>query len=146
MLLSAGCANDKKSITLSSTESEFVSFSTAAREISWCRDILQELGFEQKGATILQCDNSGASDWSEGEKSGYFRKTKYLDMRHLYVRGLVSDGIVKMERVSTKDQLSDCLTKPLPAPAIQISNDRFNLKERKILENYIHNDGREDEM
>lgn len=68
-----------------------------------------------------------------------------MDIRHLYVRGLVSDEKVEIELVFTKDQLSDRLTKPLPAPAIQISNDRFNLKERIIFDNNYLNTGQEGE-
>ncbi len=44
-------------------------------------------------------------------------KAKHIDVKYHYVRKLVKDGVIVFKYVSTKDQVADGLTKPLPREA-----------------------------
>ena len=48
------------SVSLSSTESEYVVLADAAREITWLQNLLEGLGYEQHTPTKLYGDNNGA--------------------------------------------------------------------------------------
>lgn len=40
-------------------------------------------------------------------------RTKHIDVKFHFVRGLVADGVIQLEHCNTEDQLADVLTKPL---------------------------------
>lgn len=42
-------------------------------------------------------------------------RTKHIDIRHYFIRGLVEDKIVTLEHVTTEKQLADVFTKALDA-------------------------------
>ena len=43
----------------------------------------------------------------------YYSKSKHIDVKHYFIRQKVEDGTINTERVSTKDNLVDVLTKAL---------------------------------
>jgi transposase InsO family protein len=106
-------------VALSSTEAEYVSMSVAAQEAVFLRAILKELGFEQQKSTVLLQDNQGAICLSKNP--GNHKRTKHIDIRHHYIRDLVSDGIIIPQYVSTEFMEADVLTKNLG----RIKMDRF---------------------
>lgn len=40
-------------------------------------------------------------------------RTKHIDVRFHFIRGLVGDGVISMHHCRTEDQLADRFTKPL---------------------------------
>ena len=60
---------------------------------------------------VLQCDNSGAVELSRDRKSCH--RSRHVDRRYFKVRELAFEGVLRVEHVSTKDNVADVLTKPL---------------------------------
>jgi len=81
----------------------------AAKEALWLRIFLQELGFEE-GPLLIRGDNQGALKLAESEEN--HRRTKHIDIRFRFLRD-VENGSLKLEYVSTDDNVADALTKPL---------------------------------
>lgn len=100
-------------VALSSAEAEYMAITSAAKEIMFCRSILEELGFTDQvcGSTTLYSDNIGAIELSR--KNGFSARTKHIDVRHHYIRALVEKELIKLDYVSTKDMLADVMTKGL---------------------------------
>lgn len=117
----------QKVVALSTTEAEYMACADAARHISWIRSFLFDIFCLPPGPTTLCVDNTSAiaNATSEGIKS----RSKHIDRRHHFIKELVEDGRVEIQRVSTDEMLADHLTKPLSAQGIQhaltINNVRF---------------------
>ena len=99
-------------VALSSCEAEYLASTNAACQIMWMRQLLQELGYSQPGATILYCDNNGAIA-SSHDPHGHTRM-KHIDIRVHFIRNCVNDGLIDVQRVSGKKNPADVFTKSLP--------------------------------
>ena len=113
-------------IALSSAEAEFVAASTLVQEITYCRKLLEALGFPQPFATSVAEDNATAISWSEGSVGGSDR-AKHIDLREHYVHDAVAQGVLKLIKVSTEDNLADLLTKPLPKERFLVLRKRLKI-------------------
>jgi hypothetical protein len=94
-----------------STETEYVAMYEAATEIVFLRNLLSELGFSQKGPTVLYEDNESAIHMVNGR--GSFHKSKHVNVKFHYTRDLVKKGIVDIVYCPTKKMRADVLTKGL---------------------------------
>ncbi|GMF23419.1 unnamed protein product [Phytophthora fragariaefolia] len=54
------CSTFQKTVTLSSTEAEYMALSNCAEDCVWMRRLLKDIGAEQVGATVIYEDNQGA--------------------------------------------------------------------------------------
>ncbi len=100
----------KQSITAdSSTVAEYIAAHLAAKQIMWARNFLSELGFPQKGPTILYEDNKSTISLIENDGNG--SKTKHIDLRYQFIREQCRLGRIKMIHKGTENMTSDMLTK-----------------------------------
>ncbi|XRB16665.1 retrovirus-related Pol polyprotein [Pseudoscourfieldia marina] len=65
----------------------------------------------QEGPTIIYTDSTGAEALVDHPTS--HRRTKHIEIRREFIKYHIEHETVKIERVSTKDQLADIMTKPL---------------------------------
>ena len=107
----------QSTITLSTTEAEYVAISEASREAIWPRHLYGELGFAQKQATLLLGDNDGSIAMAKNPQ--FHRRTKHIELRWHWVRNLVQDGLLDLKNCRNPDQTADVLTKALPKPKHQ---------------------------
>lgn len=97
-------------VTLSSTEAEYVSGCTAAKELSPIVSTLKELGIQQSKPLLL-IDNTSTIKISQ---DCYLKqRTKHIDVRARYLSEKVQQDEIEVKHVPTEAQLSDILTKPL---------------------------------
>jgi hypothetical protein len=104
---------------LSTTESEYISLSTALREAIPMIDFLEELTtagfkFNIDHPTIF-CkafeDNEGALEMARSPK---FRpRTKHINVKYHHFHDCIESGKIIMAAIDTKEQQADILTKPL---------------------------------
>ncbi|XRB12275.1 RNA-dependent DNA polymerase [Pseudoscourfieldia marina] len=83
----------------------------AIKEAIYIRRLLESLGAAQEGPTIIYTDSTGAEALVDHPTS--HRRTKHIEIRREFIKFHIGHETVKIERVSTKDQLGDILTKPL---------------------------------
>ena len=112
-------------IALSSAEAEYVAASALVQEIVYCRKLLAALGFGQDTLTSVCEDNATAISWSEGAVGGSDR-AKHIDLRQHYVHDAVSQGVLKLVKVPSEENLADLFTKPLP-------KDRFLVLRKRLM-------------
>ncbi|KAL7284900.1 hypothetical protein ACG7TL_002214 [Trametes sanguinea] len=96
-------------VSLSSTEAEYLAASDTCRQIAWLRTFGTELGDDMLRPTPLCLDNQGSIFL--GVNPVVERRTKHIDIRHHYIREQIELGKVEVFFVATKDQLADPLTK-----------------------------------
>ena len=113
-------------ITLSTTEAEYVALSTALRDVIYIMQLTNELqshGFfvPSKGAPKVTYrvfeDNAGATELANNPKLR--PRTKHIAIPYHHFRQHVSAGTIKIDPISTKHQIADIFTKPLPREAFQ---------------------------
>ena len=109
------CTKKQATVALSSTEAEYMAIGEIAKEVMWLRMILEEMNVKVKRPTIIYVDNQSAKKISENDTE--HDRTKHIDVRHYFNRDLIANGEVKLEWISTHNQLADIFTKPLGVPA-----------------------------
>lgn len=91
-------------IARSSTEAEYKGLADVSAKVTWIVSLLRELGL-----------HSGRP------------MTKHVEIDNHFVREKVALGDFVVIFVSTKDQLADIFTKPLPGPRFQAQRDKLNV-------------------
>jgi hypothetical protein len=100
----------------SSSEAEYMSATSAANNVVWFRQFLQELGFKQEITTIYE-DNEACIKLSKNPQD--HSRTKHIQVRYHTIRQYVEDGIIQLIYIPTKSQLADLLTKCLPGSTLR---------------------------
>ena len=98
-------------VAISSAEAEYLAAGAAVQEILWLRTLLKEMGFEQPGGTILQCDNKPAIAIASDDR--HHPRTKHIDLKHHFIRDHVRAGRIVIRWIGTANQEADILTKAL---------------------------------
>jgi hypothetical protein len=115
-------------VSLSTTEAEYVAGLDAGKEIKWIRNLLSELGYGVTGASPLLMDNQSAIQVAKNPE--HHGRMKHLDLAHYWLRDEVTKGTIRVEYVPTQDQLADILTKALPRPAVEKLRSLMGLRGR----------------
>jgi hypothetical protein len=112
-------------VTTSSTEAEYVGYSSAAKEAAWIRGILGELEIPVTSVP-LHVDNESAI--SMAKNNVYRPRTKHIDVRYHYIRQEVHEGRIKLSYLPSEEMPADGLTKPLQRILFQRFLSKLNLK------------------
>jgi hypothetical protein len=102
----------QRTVARSSTEAEYRAVATTTAEIMWISNLLSELHVPLVKPPLLLCDNVGATYLCSNPV--LHSKMKHISLDYHFVREQVRDGKLQVSHVSTKDQIADLLTKPLP--------------------------------
>jgi hypothetical protein len=91
----------------------------------WVEAILRELGVKLREKPRLWCDNLGATFLSANPV--FHARTKHIENDYHFVRERVADNRLDITFISTKDQIADGFTKPLPVKPLQEFKRNLNL-------------------
>lgn len=91
---------------------EYRAVAYTAAEMKWVCSLLTELGITLAQPPVVFCDNVGATYLSANPV--FHSRMKHLAFDFHFVRENVQTGALHVTHVSTRDQLADALTKPLP--------------------------------
>ncbi|KAH9783052.1 Integrase catalytic domain-containing protein [Citrus sinensis] len=98
----------QSTITLSTTEVEYVAATEAVKEAIWLKGLLGDLRVIQENIAVF-CDNQSAIFLAKNQT--YHARTKHIDVKYHYVREIIKSGEVLLKKIDTKDNPSDMLTK-----------------------------------
>jgi len=102
----------QRTVARSSTEAEYKALADGTAEILWIRSLLAELWISTSSMTMLWCDNLGATFLSANPV--FHARTKHVEVDYHFIRDRVAKREIQVRFISSKDQLADVLTKPLP--------------------------------
>nr|GEY11072.1 retrovirus-related Pol polyprotein from transposon TNT 1-94 [Tanacetum cinerariifolium] len=108
--LTSWFSKKQTALAISTTEAEYVSAGKACQQALWIKQALVDYGISLDDILIM-CDNKGAIDLSKNLVQ--HSRTKHIEIRHHFHRDNVKKGNVSIEKVSSKDNVADILTKPL---------------------------------
>ena len=98
-------------VALSSTESEYVALSEAAREVQWTRHFLEELDIMSDEPTTIFEDNQGTIAFASSQKA--LRRMKHIDVKYHFVKKLIEERTIRLEYRRTTEMIVDIFTKSL---------------------------------
>ncbi|GKC76871.1 retrovirus-related pol polyprotein from transposon TNT 1-94 [Tanacetum coccineum] len=115
----------QKSIAISTTEVEYIAMSGCCAQILWMRSQLTDYGFAFNKIP-LYCDNRSAISLCCNNVQ--HSRSKYIDIRHHFIREQVENGVVELYFVMTDYQLADIFTKVLPGERFEFLLPRLGMK------------------
>jgi hypothetical protein len=99
----------------STTEAELISVVSCAQDVSFCRKLVDELGFKQTKPTWE--DNNGCLSLAKSDH--YKDRSKHFEIRFRFINDYIDRGFLELRRVDSKDQLADLGTVPRPWSQLQ---------------------------
>ena len=102
-------ARFQETITLSSTEAEFIGAIEAGKYILYLRSILHDIGITQHEATILYEDNQGSLQMVQAQQPT--KRTRHIDIKHFVLQDWCEQDLMTIKRINTTDNSSDIMTK-----------------------------------
>ena len=108
-------------VTLSTTEAEYMALTAAAKEGIWLRGLVSSLGLHHDQA-IVYCDSLSAICLAKDQV--HHERTKHIDVRYHFLR---DESRIKVKKVGTADNPADMFTKPVPHSKFQHCLDLLNV-------------------
>ena len=98
-------------IVKSTMESEFIALDKAREEAEWLRQFLKDIPIWPKPVPTIciYCDSQSAIGRAQNDM--YNDKSRHIRHRHNTVRQLLSNEIISIDYIKSKDNLADLLTK-----------------------------------
>jgi len=97
-------------VACSTTEAEIIAFSEGCKDLIYVHRLLSPFADIEMPMTVHEDNLSTIDVLSNAVNNG---RTKHIDVRHFWVRELVSKGVIKMRHIDTDKNIADFLTKPL---------------------------------
>lgn len=98
-------------VALSSAEAEYVVACEVGKEVVWLGKLLTYLFKKSLGPTVINCDDQSCIKMS-GDPV-FHSRMKHINNKFHFIRNMVQDGIVKLECLSTNEQVANILTKAI---------------------------------
>lgn len=100
----------QSSVSLSSTEAEYISLCEACQEIQWIKKLLEDFKENIDDVTIYE-DNQSTLKLLDNECAK--NKSKHIAVKFYFIRDLKKSGEIKFVYCPTTNMIADIMTKPL---------------------------------
>ena len=121
----------QKSIALSLAEAEYMAASQASCEAVWLRKMMVGLFGQRLRPTMIYCDNLSCIKLTENLV--FHDRSKHIEIRYHFIRDCVQRGVVKLEYVTTDEQVADILMKSLPRGKHVFFRDKMGVVKNTFL-------------
>lgn len=101
----------QKTVSLSSAEAEYRAMTGACCELTWLKQLLENLGVSLQEPALLHCDNKAALHIAANLV--FHERTRHIEMDYHYIRDKIQDGSIVTRFVNSAYQVADVLTKAL---------------------------------
>jgi hypothetical protein len=99
------------SISLSTTEDEYIAAATCCTQLFWMIQTLAYLEVNYTAPIPIHCDNTSAI--SVSKNLVFHSKNKNIPIKYHFLREQVTNSVVSLHYIPSKDQIVDIFTKPL---------------------------------
>ncbi len=136
------CSKKQPTMALSSSEAEYIALTLAAKEVTWLRLLLTELGLLQpdqhhalikvtehntsanaiennldigcrRGEIVIPLKSDNQGSIALAHNPVFHPRTKYIDIQHHYIRDEVVSKRIELSYVATDQMIADGLTMAL---------------------------------
>ena len=91
----------------SSAESELMALDACVRQMQHLRWLMESLNAPARGPSVINMDSSSALGMAENPIQN--RRNRHIHARYFYVRDLINDKVVRLNKVDTDDNRADLL-------------------------------------
>jgi hypothetical protein len=114
----------QKIVALSTTKAEYVAVTEASKEMIWLQSLLAELGFRQ-AKNVLHSDSQSAIHLAKN--STFHSRTKHIGLRYHFVRSLLDDEVLTLEKIQGSKNPADMLTKVVTIEKLELCSASVGL-------------------
>jgi hypothetical protein len=104
-------SKNQGSISLSTTKDEYIVATTCYTHVLWMIQTLAYLEVKYTAPIPIHCDNTSAISVSKNPI--FHSKTKHIPIKYHFLREHVTNTVVSLHYIPSKDQIADIFTKPL---------------------------------
>ncbi|KAK3027346.1 hypothetical protein RJ639_041587 [Escallonia herrerae] len=116
---------DSQIAALSTIDAEYVATIEASKEIIWLQRLLTELGYGQVDCK-LWTDSQSAIHLAKN--SAFHSRTKHIQLRYHFLRSLLEDGQLNLEKIEGNKNPADMLTKVVDSQKLSLCSTLINLR------------------
>ncbi|KAE8665697.1 Esterase/lipase/thioesterase family protein isoform 2 [Hibiscus syriacus] len=99
-------------VATSTKEAEYVAATQASKEAIWLTMLLEELGHNQEYVSLF-CDSQSALHLVRNPT--FHSRTKHIRVQYHFIREKVEEGTVDMQKIHSKDNITDFMTNAINA-------------------------------
>jgi hypothetical protein len=111
-------------VALSTTEAEYMAIAEACKELIWLKGLFAELcGVD----SCINLFSDGQSAICLTKDQVFHERTKHIEIKYHYVRDKIQKGKLKVCKISTRDNPTDMLTKPIPIAKFELCSSLVGL-------------------
>jgi len=110
-------AKHQEVVTLSTTESEYVSMTHAAKEAVWLCLLILQVFKSILPPTTLFSDNKSAIALAKDHQ--YYAHTKHINIHYHFIHWIIEEGKIQLIYCPIEDMIADVFTKALPSPKVK---------------------------
>lgn len=126
----------QRSVALSTTESEYIAASEAAKELIWLKRLQNEMAPNNGLIPVLFMHNQAAIRLVKNPE--FHKRTKHIDVRYHFIRDEFANGKFNLEYVQTNEQFADIFTKPLSKNKFEYFPDKMSVLVKCDADRSIH--------
>lgn len=115
----------QSTVSLSSTEAEYISLCEACQELQWIRQLMKDFNEQSAKITVYE-DNQSTLKMLDNE--GVKTRSKHIDVKYHYIRELKKKKEVIFEYCPSDRMQADIMTKPLGFIKIQRLRESIGLR------------------
>jgi len=121
----------KNSTTLNSTKEEYMEVSMASCDSIWLRKLLTDLFDQEFKPTMIYYDNQSCIKLYENPI--FHDRSKHIEIIYHFIQNRIQKGQVKLEYVSTNEQVVEIQTKPLVKGKFMLFRDKLGVVHNTFL-------------
>ena len=113
------------SVSLSSTEAEYIALSEATQELIWLQRLSEDFSINIQYPVQILADNQSAIKMIDNSK--FSNSTKHIETRYHFIKDIKEQGLINVKYVPAEDNIADMLTKALGGTKIRDLRSRAGL-------------------
>jgi len=114
----------QSTVALSTTEAEYMAITEAVKEAIWLYGLLKDLGVGQKQLEVFS-DSQSAIHLAKNQV--FHARTKHIDVRYHFVREILEEEEILLEKIHTIENPADMLTKVVTRTKFEHCLDLVNI-------------------
>jgi len=112
-------------VALSTTEAEYVAATEASKEMIWLQELMEELGKKQESSRLYS-DSKSAIHLAKN--SAFHPKTKHIRIRYHFIRWLLEEKVLKLEKILSSENPADMFTKVVTTEKLKLCSASVGLQ------------------
>jgi hypothetical protein len=120
----------QSSISLSTAEAKYITACSASCKAIWLRKLLTGLFDLEMRATAIICDNQSCIKMTENPV--FHDRSKHIEICYHFIRDMVQRGALKLQYISTDEQVADVMTKPLSCVKFEHFRDKLGIVRKDL--------------